>query len=63
MMTTLLTLVGTIAGLFLVLGAWSLIQSYFRYKSGCGDGRDLLEYMAHGCAGCKRCKDHHHETV
>ena len=63
MWNTLLTLVTTVLGLFLVMGAWFLIQSYVRWKSGCGDGRDLLEYMAHGCASCKRCKEHHHESI
>jgi len=68
---TILTLVSTIVGLFLALGAFFLIQSYFRWKSGCGGDRDLLEYMAHGCGGCKgdgpcsraQAKEHHHELV
>lgn len=70
-MSTLFRLAATIAGLFLALGAWFLIQSYFRWKSGCGGDRDLLEYMAHGCSGCKgvgpcarvETKEHHHEPV
>jgi len=71
MWNTLLTLVTTVLGLFLVLGLWFLIQSYVRWKSGCGGDRDLLEYMAHGCLGCKgpgacsriKTKEHHHEVV
>ena len=71
MWSTLITLVTTVLGLFVTLGAWFLIQSYFRWKSGCGGDRDLLEYMAHGCGGCKdsgsctrkATKEHHHELV
>lgn len=71
MLQTILTLGATILGLFLVLGAWFLLQTYFRWKSGCGSDRDLLEYMAHGCSGCKgdgpcartESKEHHHEPV
>jgi hypothetical protein len=70
-LNTIITLLATIAGLFLVLGAWFLIQSYFRWKSGCGADKDLLDYMAHGCASCKgpgACArkqetEHHHELV
>jgi hypothetical protein len=72
MLHTVLTLVGTVLGLFLALGAWFLIQAYVRWKSGCGADQDLLEYMAHGCASCKGAgscsrlkeqKEHHHELV
>jgi len=71
MLHTILTLAGTILGLFLALGAFYLMQSYFRWKSGCGGDRDLLDYMAHGCGGCKgggECarkikEEHHHELV
>lgn len=58
-------------GMAVVLGLWYVLQMYLRYKSGCGKDRDLLEFMAHGCAGCKgpgTChsgpeKEHHHEAV
>jgi hypothetical protein len=58
-------------GMAVVLGLWYVLQMYLRYKSGCGKDRDLLEFMAHGCAGCKGpgtchsdpAKEHHHEAV
>ena len=53
MWSNLLTLGATVAGLFLALGVFFLLQSYVRWKSGCGSDRDLLDYMAHGCGGCK----------
>ena len=71
MLNTIISLLATILGLFVALGAWFAIQSYFRWKSGCGGDRDLLDYMAHGCGGCKgtgacsriEAKEHHHESV
>jgi hypothetical protein len=72
MWSTLLTLVLTVLGFVIVLGLWYVIQMYVRYKSGCGDDRDLLEFMAHGCTGCKgpgSCSrktthsEHHYESL
>jgi hypothetical protein len=42
-----------IFGFLVVMGAWYAIQMYVRFKSRCGQDRDLLEFMAHGCGGCK----------
>jgi len=53
MWNTLVTLVLTVLGFIIVLGLWYAIQMYVRWKSGCGGDHDLLEYMAHGCTGCK----------
>lgn len=53
MWNTILTLLLTVLGFMIVLGAWYAIQMYLRYRSGCGHDRDLLEFMAHGCTGCK----------
>ena len=62
-------------GIAVVLGLWYVIQTFLRFKSGCGKDRDLLEFMAHGCAGCKgpgscgrnpghtETEEHHHELV
>jgi len=71
MWSVLLKFVEVSAGLFLVLGAWYAIQMYVRYKTGCGADRDLLEFMAHGCTGCKghgSCgrtthTEHHYESL
>ena len=68
----LINLLFTVVGLFVVLGLWFLIESYVRWKSGCGAGRDPLEYLAHGCFSCKgpeSCSrkvthtEHHHEII
>jgi hypothetical protein len=72
MWSTLITLALTVLGFIIVLGLWYVIQMYVRYKSGCGDDRDLLEFMAHGCLGCKgpgSCSrktthsEHHYESL
>ncbi len=69
MWSALLNIVEAVAGIALILGLWFVVQSYVRWKSGCGHDRDLLEYMAHGCASCKgpgaceRMKEHHHELI
>jgi len=72
LIVSVLTAAGSIA---VVLGLWYVLQMYLRYKSGCGKDRDLLEFMAHGCAGCKgpgscgrnpeheETEEHHHELV
>lgn len=36
-----------------VLVIWFAIQTFVRRKSGCGRGEDVLDFMKHGCAGCK----------
>ena len=66
----IVSLFGGVVGIMTVLGLWYVIQAYVRFKSGCGHDRDLLEFMAHGCAGCKgpgscgrEVKEHHHELV
>lgn len=53
MWNNVLTLVVAVLGMALLLGLWYAIQMYLRFKGGCGKDRDLLEFMAHGCAGCK----------
>ncbi len=47
-------LVRAVAGMFVVLGVWALIQRLVRQRSGCGDpDKDMLEFMLHGCGeGC-----------
>ena len=72
MWSALIKFVEVSAGLFLVLGIWYAIQMFVRYKTGCGQDRDLLEFMAHGCSGCKgpgSCdrtthqREHHYESL
>ena len=52
-METLIRAIETAAGLFIALGLWFGFMSLIRRRSGCRAGKDPLEYMAHGCAGCK----------
>jgi len=40
------------AGMFVVLGVWSLLQAFVRRRSGCRNpDKDVLEFMLHGCCG------------
>lgn len=52
-METLVRMVETVGGLFLALGLWFVFMALVRRRSGCRGDKDLLEYMTHGCAGCK----------
>lgn len=36
-----------------VMLIWFGIQAFIRRRSGCGGGEDVLDFMKHGCAGCK----------
>lgn len=44
---------GTAISIFVALAAWVAFQGFIRRGSGCKRDRDVLEFMAHGCAGCK----------
>ncbi len=52
-METLVTALETAGGLFVALGLWFVFMAIMRRRSGCHGEKDLLEYMTHGCAGCK----------
>lgn len=52
-METLLTLAGTVAGILAVMAIWFGIQAFIRRRSGCGANTDVLDFMKHGCSGCK----------
>ena len=53
MWNNLLNLVIAVSGMAVLLGLWYVIQMYMTFKAGCGKDKDLLEFMAHGCLGCK----------
>lgn len=53
-METLLAVLETAGGFFVMLAVSFAWLWLVRRRSGCQRDRDLLEYMAHGCAGCKR---------
>jgi hypothetical protein len=52
-METLFSLIKAVVGMVAVMVIWFAIQSFIRRKSGCGSGKDVLDFMKHGCAGCK----------
>lgn len=52
-MDTIISSLEAAAALFVALGLWLLFLSFVRRRSGCRAGKDPLEFMAHGCAGCK----------
>lgn len=52
MSETLLALVKTFAGFFVVLGAWCGFQALLRRHSGCGREKDMLQFILGGCGGC-----------
>jgi len=39
-------------GILLVMGVWLAIQAFVRRRTNCSADQDVLEHMAHGCAGC-----------
>ncbi len=53
MLDTLLTLLTGVLGMMAILGLWLFLQSVVRRNSGCGPGKDVLDYLGHGCGGCK----------
>ena len=52
-METLFNLVRAIVGMAVVMVLWFGIQTFVRRRSGCGANQDVLDFMKHGCAGCK----------
>jgi hypothetical protein len=52
-METILTVLKTALGFFIAMAMWFLWMKYVRRRSGCRRDQDVLEYMAHGCAGCQ----------
>ncbi len=45
------------AGMFVVLGGWILIQGVVRRRSGCKNpNKDVLDFMLHGCSGGGHCE-------
>ncbi len=70
-METLFNFARAFVGMMIVLVIWFGIQAFIRRKSGCGRNEDVLDFMKHGCAGCKgkdachnRGKDkEHHELA
>jgi hypothetical protein len=52
MMETIWSMAQAMAGMFIVLGGWILVQGVVRRGSGCTNpNRDVLDFMLHGCSG------------
>jgi hypothetical protein len=52
-MSALVEFATAIGGMLAVLIIWFVIQAFVRWRSGCGANKDVLDFMKHGCAGCK----------
>ena len=52
-METVISALDTALGIFVALALWFLFMSFVRRRSGCRGDKDVLEFMTHGCAGCK----------
>ena len=52
-MDAIIDFVEAILGLLTVLAIWFGLQAFVRRRSGCGSNKDVLDFMKHGCAGCK----------
>jgi hypothetical protein len=52
-MEAIMNLAKGIVGFLAVLLIWFGIQAFIRRRSGCESGKDVLDFMKHGCAGCK----------
>jgi hypothetical protein len=52
-MEALYSLVRAALGILAVMVIWFAVQAFIRRKSGCASNSDVLDFMKHGCAGCK----------
>jgi hypothetical protein len=52
-METLLNLAKAVLGFLTVMLIWFALQAFIRRRSGCASNKDVLDFMKHGCAGCK----------
>ncbi len=70
-MEALISLAKAVLGFLSVMLIWFGVQAFIRRRSGCGSNKDVLDFMKHGCAGCKgdgAChnrekKEKHHELA
>ena len=70
-MEALWSLVKAVVAMAAVMVIWYAIQAFVRRRSGCGSSQDVLDFMKHGCAGCKgngachnrKKEENHHEPA
>lgn len=68
-METLLAIAKTVGAFFVAMSLWFAFNAFIRRKTGCRG--DALEFMTHGCAGCKgdgacqrkKAGEEHHELT
>ena len=52
-MQVLIDLSKAVIAFAIVMIGWFSLQAFIRRGSGCGSHHDVLDFMKHGCAGCK----------
>jgi hypothetical protein len=52
-MEAIINLAKAVVGFLAVMLIWFGIQAFIRRRSGCRSGEDVLDFMKHGCSGCK----------
>jgi hypothetical protein len=52
-MEMIINVLKTASAIFVTMAVWFLWMKYVRRASGCQRDQDVLEHMAHGCAGCQ----------
>ena len=69
-MEALWSLAKAVLAFVVLLAAWFGFQAFIRRGSGCRSNQDVLDFMKHGCAGCKgdgachnRGKEQHHHEL
>jgi len=70
-MEALINLAKAVLGFLSVMLLWFGVQAFIRRRSGCGSNKDVLDFMKHGCSGCKgngachnrRKEEEHHELA
>lgn len=52
-MDVVVNLARAILGFLALMLIWFAVQGFIRRRSGCKSNQDVLDFMKHGCAGCK----------
>ena len=52
-MDAIYSLLKAVLAFLVLMAAWVGIQAFIRRRSACGSNQDVLDFMKHGCTGCK----------